>query len=445
MTDRKRTPKPIAEIARAACIGCEQCVPVCPTDAIAMDSEGIAVVDVGKCTGCRKCVKPCPTDAITMSGPEPAEPSCRADMSAPGGMPAVAPSARTTAPPEVWVFLEHTDGRPAPVSWELLGKARELAADLGGRVCSVLLGREVEALTQEAIAYGADAVYLLDDPALAHYRTQPYLHGLARLVRTHRPEIMLLGASTMGRDLAGAVATALGTGLTADCTGLAIDPETKLLEQTRPAYGGNIMATILCEKQRPQMATVRPRVMPLPPRDDSRTGEVIREELALGEEDVLLRIVEYVRESDAARVRIEDASILVSGGRGLGGPEGFRMLADLAQALGGVVSGSRAAVDQGWIDHARQVGQTGNTVRPKLYLACGISGAIQHLVGMETSDVIVAINRDPNAPIFGVATYGLVGDVNEIVPALTRTVKARLTDKASPRREDPSAKTGEAR
>jgi electron transfer flavoprotein alpha subunit len=245
-------------------------------------------------------------------------------------------------------------------------------------------------------------------------------------VEQHQPEILLLGATTTGRDLAGAVATSLRTGLTADCTGLSIDPESKLLEQTRPAYGGNIMATILCEKRRPQMATVRPRVMEMPPRDEARRCEVVRGSLDLAEEEIAVRILEYIRESDAARVRIEDASILVSGGRGLGGPQGFAMLADLAQALGGVVSGSRAAVDQGWIDHARQVGQTGKTVRPRLYLACGISGAIQHLVGMETSDVIVAINRDPNAPIFGVATYGLVGDVNEIVPALTRAVKTRL-------------------
>jgi electron transfer flavoprotein alpha subunit len=222
------------------------------------------------------------------------------------------------------------------------------------------------------------------------------------------------------------VATSLRTGLTADCTGLSIDPQSKLLEQTRPAYGGNIMATILCELRRPQMATVRPRVMEMPTRDDSRTAEVVREELGLAEEDVLVRVLEYAREEDTSEVRIEDASILVSGGRGLGGPDGFNMLAELADALGGAVSGSRAAVDHGWISQSKQVGQTGKTVRPRLYLACGISGAIQHLVGMETSDVIVAINRDPNAPIFNVATYGIVGDVYEIVPALTRAAKARL-------------------
>jgi electron transfer flavoprotein alpha subunit len=270
---------------------------------------------------------------------------------------------------------------------------------------------------------------------LGHYRTQAYLHGMIRLVEKHRPEIMLLGATTMGRDLAGAVATSLQTGLTADCTGLTIDPQSKLLEQTRPAYGGNIMATILCEHRRPQMATVRPRVMEMPERDESRSGETVREQLDLKEEDVLVRIIEYAREQGTEGVRIEDADILISGGRGLGGPEGFEMLRELADAMGGRVSGSRSAVDQGWIEQPRQVGQTGKTVRPKLYLACGISGAIQHLVGMQTSDIIVAINSDPNAPIFGVATYGIVGDVNEIVPALTRACRARLS---AAKRADPA-------
>jgi len=443
MTERKRRPKAIAEIARAACIGCEQCVPVCPVDAITMDTEGIAVVDAEACTGCRKCVKACPADAIAMSGGAQEEPVAEQSPKATPVEPAsLTPEGSAT---EVWVFVEHADGRPAPVSWELLGKGAELARDLGGRVCAVVLGSGVDKLAEEAAFHGAEKVYLIDHAALAHYRTEAYVRGVCRLVEQHQPEILLLGATTTGRDLAGAVATSLRTGLTADCTGLSIDPDSKLLEQTRPAYGGNIMATILCEKRRPQMATVRPRVMEMPPRDEARRCEVVRGSLDLGEEDIAVRILEHVRESDAARVRIEDASILVSGGRGLGGPEGFRMLADLAQALGGVMSGSRAAVDQGWIDHAHQVGQTGKTVRPKLYLACGISGAIQHLVGMETSDVIVAINRDPNAPIFGVATYGLVGDVNEIVPALTRTVKARLTDKASPRREDAPAREREAR
>ena len=415
--------KPIAIITREQCIGCEQCVAICPVGAISMDATGIAVVDLDKCTGCAKCPPVCPSSAIAMSGGAAAAPTEAAAAPAQAGETI---AAREGPAPEVWVFVEHTEGRPAPVSWELLGKGRELATALNGRVCSVLLGHKVDHLVREAGAHGADKVYLIDDPVLSHYRTQSYLHGVIRLVQKHAPQVMLLGASTMGRDLAGAVATSLRTGLTADCTALSIDPQSKLLEQTRPAYGGNIMATILCEQRRPQMATVRPRVMEMPPRDDSRAAEVVREELGLAEEDVLLRVLEYVREEDASEVRIEDASILVSGGRGLGGPDGFNMLAEFADAIGGTVSGSRAAVDHGWIAQSKQVGQTGKTVRPRLYIACGISGAIQHLVGMETSDVIVAINRDPNAPIFNVATYGIVGDVYEVVPALTRAAKARL-------------------
>jgi len=418
---KREKPRDLAVISREGCIGCEQCAAVCPVSAITMDADSIAVVDAGECIGCKKCVPVCPTSAVSMTGGPPEDLAAAAR--------AAEPSGAGEENREVWVFVEHTAGRPASVSWELLGKGRELATDLGGRVCSVLLGHEVEALVKEAFAYGADKVYVIDDPALAHYRTQAYLHGMVRLVRKYEPEIVLLGATTMGRDLAGAVATSLETGLTADCTGLTIDPQTKLLEQTRPAYGGNIMATILCEQRRPQMASVRPRVMEMPARDDSRVGEAVREQLDLSEEDVLVRIIEYARDDATEGVRIEDADILISGGRGLGGPEGFRMLQDLANAIGGRVSGSRAAVDQGWIEHDRQVGQTGKTVRPKLYLACGISGAIQHLVGMQTSDIIIAINRDANAPIFGVATYGIVGDVNEIVPALTRAAKARLPGK----------------
>jgi electron transfer flavoprotein alpha subunit len=415
---------PLAVISREACIGCEQCVAVCPADAITM-ADGIAVVNADLCTGCGRCPAVCPTEAITTTGGAAPEPTvAQPESPAPDSVP-VAPEPSASAP-EVWVFVEHTDGEPALVSWELLGKGKELADALGGRVCSVLLGHGVEPLAREAFACGADKVYLINDPVLSHYRTQPYLHATIRLVDKYRPEIMLLGATTMGRDLAGAVATTLATGLTADCTGLTIDPQSKLLEQTRPAYGGNIMATILCEKRRPQMATVRPRVMAMPARDESRTGELVEETLELREEDVLVRILEYAREDQVEATRIEDGDILVSGGRGLGGPEGFQMLQELADAIGGCVSGSRAAVDQGWITHDRQVGQTGKTVRPKLYIACGISGAIQHLVGMQTADVILAINRDPNAAIFGVATYGIVGDVRDVVPALTRACRARL-------------------
>lgn len=419
MSERKRKPRRLAVISRAACIGCEQCVAVCPTDAIAMQ-EGVAVIAVEKCTGCGKCVPACPTDAVTMTGREEEAVSARAEEAG------ASAEARGLAPPEVWVFIEHADGRPAPVSWELLGKGEDLSRDLGGRLCGVLLGHQVSDLTAECFAYGAARVYVIDDPVLAHYRTQAYVEGMVRLCEKHRPAIMILGATTLGRDLAGAVATRLRTGLTADCTGLSIDPESKLLEQTRPAYGGNIMATILCQQRRPQMATVRPRVMSLPARDGTRTGEVVRAELGLREEEVLTRVLEHVQLGEGEELRIEDAGILISGGRGCGGPEGFKLLQDLAEVIGGAVSGSRATVDQGWIEHARQVGQTGKTVRPKLYVACGISGAIQHLVGMQTADFIVAINRDPKAPIFGVADIGIVGDVAEVVPALTRACKARL-------------------
>jgi len=237
------------------------------------------------------------------------------------------------------------------------------------------------------------------------------------------------GATTTGRDLAGAVATTVRTGLTADCTGLTIDPQSKLLEQTRPAYGGNIMATILCEKHRPQMATVRPRVMPMPERDDARRGEIVREPVGLTENDIAVKLVEYlpeVRQQD--QVRLEQASVIVAGGRGLGGAKGFAMLGELAELLHGVVAASRAAVDSGWMPQLYQVGQTGKTVRPKLYFACGISGAIQHLVGMQTSDVIIAINRDPSAPIFQMANYGIVGDVYRVVPALIEVLKGKLGD-----------------
>ncbi len=430
MSEQKPGSSRIAIITREACIACEQCVAVCPTGAIAM-VDGVAVVNASLCNGCEKCVSICPSSAVAMSGPAPAEAARPgAEAAAPAAAAAPSRAEREGPAPEVWVFVEHTDRRPAPVSWELLGKGRELAEALGGKVCSVLLGQGVDGLIKEAFAYGADKVYTMDDPVLAHYRTQSYLHGMMKLVEKYRPEVMLLGATTMGRDLAGAVATSLQTGLTADCTGLSIDPQSHLLEQTRPAYGGNIMATILCEKRRPQMSTVRPRVMPMPQRDDTHVGETIREPLGLREEEVAVRLVEYVREDMSEVTRIEDANILVSGGRGMGGPEGFKLLQELAEAMGGTMSGSRAAVDQGWISHERQVGQTGKTVRPKLYVACGISGAIQHLVGMQTADVIIAINRDPNAAIFGVATLGIVGDAKEIVPALTRACRARFGGRA---------------
>ena len=324
----------------------------------------------------------------------------------------------------VWVFVEQAGESAAPVSWELLGIAKELAADLYTEPAAIVLGHKVDPLVREAVAYGAATVYAIDDPILAHYRTQPFTHALTSLVKRYNPEILLLGATTTGRDLASAVATRVRTGLTADCTKLAIDKERQLLEQTRPAFGGNIMATIMTENHRPQMSTVRPRVMPMPARDAGMSGRVIREKLGLDEKDVGVKLLEFTREDLAETVNLDDAEVIVSGGRGMGSKENFRLLEDLAGALGGVVAASRAAVDAKWISYAHQVGQTGRTVRPRLYIACGISGAVQHLVGMQTSDAIIAINSDPTAPIFSVATWGVVGNAVEIVPALTAALAA---------------------
>ncbi|NIM05134.1 MAG: 4Fe-4S dicluster domain-containing protein [Armatimonadetes bacterium] len=418
--------KRVVEIIAEKCIACEQCLAACPENALDMQG-GIAVVNPDLCTACGVCVEVCPAEAMVLPGAEKADAEAMPET-AQEAVPQPADTQEKTPSgeaKEVWVFVEQTDGHPANVSWELLGIGKKLSEDLGGRLAAVVLGENVKALTDEAIAYGADLVYLIDDPVLARYRTEPYLHAMTELARKYHPEILLLGATTMGRDLAGAVATTLRTGLTADCTGLTIDPQRKLLEQTRPAYGGNIMATILCEKQRPQMASVRPRVMPMPDRDATRTGKVIEEQLGMTENEVGSRVVEYHRE-EAGEIRIEDADIIVAGGRGLGGPEGFKMLQELADVLGGVVGASRGCVDAGWITTPYQVGQTGKTVRPKVYFACGISGAIQHLVGMQTSDIIVAINSDPNAPIFKVATYGIVGDLNKVVPAITAEFRTKL-------------------
>lgn len=324
----------------------------------------------------------------------------------------------------VWVFIEQVNGEIAPVSWELLGKGRELAAGLNVPLSGILLGENVRKKTGEIIQYGADRVYLMDHPVLAHYRTPPYAHGLVYLAKKYRPEIILLGATSLGRDLAGAVATKLGTGLTADCTVLEIDKETGLLKQTRPAWGGNIMATILCKKHRPQMASVRPRVMKMPKPDLNRTGEVVEEPLGLEEKDIPQQFIDFEPEPGTA-LYLEKADVIVAFGKGIGNQENFNRMKTLAKVLGGSLGASRAAVEAGWLGYEHQIGQTGQTVRPKLYMAFGISGAIQHLVGMQTSDFIVAVNKDPEAPIFRVADYGIVGDINEVLPLMIEELKKR--------------------
>jgi len=290
----------------------------------------------------------------------------------------------------------------------------------------------VEHLCQESFAYGAAKAYLMDSLIFHYYRTEPYYKAICYLIEKHKPEIMLVGATGLGRDLAGAVATKLRTGLTADCTGLAIDDRGFLL-QTRPAFGGNIMATILTERTRPQMATVRPHVMPMPEKDTSRKGETIRESIPVKEEDFSTKVLEIIdeRKHGAEAVDVAAADIIVSGGRGMGSKENFSILQELADELEGVVGCSRSAVEAGWMPVERQVGQTGKTVRPKIYIACAISGAIQHLVGMQDSDVIIAINHDKHAPIFEVATYGIVGDVFQVVPSITNRIRESRARRAS--------------
>ena len=322
----------------------------------------------------------------------------------------------------VFVIAEQRDGELQKVSTELIGKARELADDLGQEVYAILLGENVKAKADVLIHHGADKVIVVDHPLLKEYVTEPYAKSIYAIVQKYDPEIVLFGATSIGRDLAPRLAARIHTGLTADCTGLAIDEETRLLRMTRPAFGGNLMATIVCQNFRPQMATVRPGVMTPMENDNDRKGEVIMEDVGLTDADMNVKIIEVAKE-EKKKLDITEARILVSGGRGLGGPEGFDLLAELAEAMEGEISSSRASVDAGWIEKARQVGQTGKTVRPDIYFALGISGAIQHLAGMEESGLIIAINKSDSAPIFDVADLGIVGDLHKVLPKLIEQYK----------------------
>ncbi|MDO4543407.1 MAG: electron transfer flavoprotein subunit alpha/FixB family protein [Clostridia bacterium] len=322
----------------------------------------------------------------------------------------------------IHVFCEQRDGAIAKVSLELLGKARELAKELNCEVYGLLLGGEgIANCAQTLISYGADTVITVENEELYEYLTAPYAKALHEVIAKYEPEIVLFGATSIGRDLAPRVSAMCKTGLTADCTKLEIDAETGLLLMTRPAFGGNIMATIVCKNHRPEMATVRPGVMQALEADEKRSGKIISYQVTFGENERKVKILSVVK-GEKKEVDICAAKVLVSGGRGMGSPERFDMLKELANALGGEVSASRAAVDAGWMPQSRQVGQTGKTVHPKLYIACGISGAIQHLAGMEESDYIVAINKDESAPIFDVADLGIVGDVGAIIPKLTEKI-----------------------
>jgi len=365
---------------------------------------------------------------------EPAKQPAMAAAAAAGALKTAGRSGRSTELPEhlkaykgVWVFIEHDRGQVHSVSWELMGEARKLADKLGVDVSGVLMGGPadpLEAYAKEAYTYGADHCYIMRDPVLQGYRNEPFTKGLTDLVNQHQPEIMLLGATTMGRDLAGSVATTLGTGLTADCTELNIDG--RALAATRPTFGGSLLCTIMTLAYRPQMATMRPRTAPMPRRDEDRSGDIITMDLGMIETDVVTKLLAFIPDANRNTVNLAYADIVVTAGKGLKNADNCKLVWELARVLGAEVGATRAVTQAGWLDAERQVGQTGKTVRPKLYIAAGVSGAIQHRVGMEASDVIVAINTDPNAPIFDFAHHGIVGNAMQVLPVLTQAFRNHL-------------------
>lgn len=383
-------------VIKEKCKGCSICVKNCPFEAITMEDR-LAVIGTA-CTGCGVCVEKCPFKAIEKTEEEKEV----KDLSQYHG---------------VWVFAEQREGRIMPVAIELLGEGKKLAGEIGCELCAVLCGSGVSHLAEELYEYGADKVYLADAPELKDYTTDGYGKVIYDAIQEYKPEIVLLGATHIGRDLGPILAVKCNTGLTADCTKLEIDPEDKKIKQTRPAFGGNLMATIVCPNHRPQMSTVRPGVMAKAEREAGRKGQLVELKPCFQDGDIRTKVVEVVKTMKDA-VSLTDADVIVSGGMGLGKPEGFALLKQLADKLGGVVAASRAAVDAGWIDHAYQVGQTGTTVKPKIYVACGISGAIQHVAGMQNSEQIIAINTNEAAPIFEVADYGIVGDLYKVIPAI---------------------------
>jgi electron transfer flavoprotein alpha subunit len=391
-------------ITKEKCVGCTLCVKVCPFGALYMENKK-AVVRPEQCTLCGACIEACKFDAIEIKRETTAE----ADTEARG----------------VWVFCEQKRGVVQSVSYELLGKGRELADKLGCELCGVLIGHDIGSKSSDIIHRGADTVYVVDHPQLKYFADDAYTAVLVRLIKKYKPEIVLCGATSIGRSLISRVAVKIHTGLTADCTGLDIDTHKKILLQTRPAFGGNIMATIITPNHRPQMATVRHKVMKEAAHDPSRQGRVIKETFEDNVYSSRTKILDII-EDVSATINIAEADIIVSGGRGMKAPENFKIIEELATVLNGAVGASRAAVDSGWIPYSHQVGQTGKTVCPSIYIACGISGQIQHLVGMQSSKTIIAINNDPAAPIFQIASYGIVGDLFEVVPLLTKTLKEKL-------------------
>lgn len=325
---------------------------------------------------------------------------------------------------DLWVLIEtDEEGRARNVGLELLNPGRRLADAQGGSLVAVVIGCGVSEAVKEAAAYGADQVIVAEGEEFKHYTTDAYTDALYRLVEKYGPTTMMIGATNQGRDMAPRLSCRLKTGLTADCTAVDYDEETGNIAWTRPTFGGNLLATIMCPEHRPQIGTVRPGVFKKGERNEANKPQIITEEIHIEKDRIRTRLVEVLKEAGAGQVELEGAEVIVAGGRGVGGPEGFKPLEELAGLLGGVVGASRAAVDSGWIGHVHQVGQTGKTVGPKLYIACGISGAIQHAAGMSGSDVIVAINKDADAPIFRIADYGIVGDVKVVIPALIQEIK----------------------
>ena len=386
------------------CSNCGECVTACPFGSIEMVNEHPVVKD--DCRLCGACVQACPEGAITIE-----EVKRKAEVADYSG---------------VMVFAEQRRGVVHPVAYELLGKGRELADALGEPLYAVFIGGDVNDGADELAVRGADRVFAYEHPDLTDVRDDPYSEILKDLVDEVKPSIFLIGATLVGRSLGPKLAACLGTGLTADCTGLDIDLETRLLLQTRPAYGGNIMATIVCPEHRPQMATVRYKVMMEAVVDESRKGEIVKRPVDMAALPNRVKVVDF--QSTPEEVSIVDAEIVVSGGKGLGEPKGFELIGELARAIGGAVGASRPTVDEGWMGYRHQVGLSGRTVRPKLYMACGISGAVQHLAGMKTSDVIIAINKDPEAPIFKVSSLGAVGDLYEVIPILIEKIRKRKGD-----------------
>jgi electron transfer flavoprotein alpha subunit len=390
------------------CTGCTLCIKACPFDAIRIQDKK-AVIDLNRCNLCGACVPSCKVKAILLEKPEAG--TC------------ILPDIKDYK--GVWVFIEQKNGKIQSVSYELLGKAQELARVLNVPVGAVLIGNDMDDQLDDLAWHGADIIYLVQAPEISNFQDEPYTNILVKLIQKYKPEIVLCGATAIGRSLISRVAVKIKTGLTADCTGLDIDPRRKILLQTRPAFGGNIMATIISPNYRPQMATVRHKVMqPIFP-DKRRKAEIITEKFDSACYFSRTRLLDIVEEVETL-VNLAEADIIVSGGRGMAGLENFKMLEALAHVLGAAVGASRAAVDAGWMPYSHQVGQTGRTVAPKVYIACGISGQIQHLVGMQSSKIIVAVNKDPEAPIFKVATFGIVGDLFQIIPALTKKFQEAL-------------------